>query len=110
MFVVELDVGDARHALVAQHGKGGIRDGGIGRHADVDEDLPRLLRIEIDGIDLAHFQAPVAHGGLRIQARHGQGGGEQVGHPLHAVAVEPDTEQDGGHQQGKCKKSRHQGM
>src|SRR3989344_4604963 len=94
-------MGQARHALVAQHGEGGGADRGLLVDGNADEHVARHLRVEADARDLAHGHPLVAHGGLGLQAAHAVLGGQLVLLVVGAVAREPDGQarQHGGHHQ-----------
>jgi hypothetical protein len=68
--VVQLDIGDAGHALVAERAEGRMRDRSARVDADAHQDFAGFLRIEADAVDLADFQPAIPYRGLRIEARY----------------------------------------
>ncbi len=90
--VIEQHVGQARDALVAQHGEGGRGDGRLVVDGDADEHVARHVGIEADARDLAHGHALVAHGGLGLQTADALARGELVELVAGPVAGEPQAE------------------
>ena len=108
--VVQLHMGQARHALVAQRGEGGGADGRVRIHGDTDQHVARDLRVKTDVRDLAYGHALVAHGCLGLQAAHAVLAGQLVELVIGLVAREPHAEAGQQRRHGDHENACGQGM
>ena len=82
-------MGDAGYALIPQAGDGALPDGHIVADTDVDQDIARIAAVEIDVLDAADADSPVAHLRLRIQPADALVGHDQVIAHMLGLAAKP---------------------